>query len=592
MNWAEFHFIRPWWLLALLPAAAMLFLLLKNRLARGNWTQVCDTELLPFLLQDQPSPQRRSHLLFAALATLFCILALAGPSWQRLPSPAFRNDSALVIALDLSKSMNATDTKPSRLAKARYKITDILKLRKDGQTALLVYGGDAFTVTPLTTDIATINSQLEALNTGIMPSPGSNIQLAIDKSAELLRQSGLTKGHILLVTDSDAVNIDAAGDYTLSVLALGSSSGAPIPGAGGGFIKDAAGNIVIAKLDSAGLAALASAGHGVYQEVTPNDDDIKRLNALFNRADPGSSQEQSNLLLEHWDDKGPWLALLVLPWAALRFRKGLLSLALLCLLPIPRPAEAFDWQSLWQTQNQRAQHAFEQQQFEQAAEQFNNPDWRAAAQFRAEQYQQAAETLKDTQTADGHYNRGNAFAKAGQLQEALDEYGQALKLDPNHADAKFNKELIEKQQQEKEQQQQDKDQQSSDQHDQKQDQSKSDSSSKPGDQQQQKQDTQPAEEKQAEEKKAAEQQQGEQEGKKDKTDQQQAKPQAADEKSEKKDEKTEQAAEAEPAELTEAQRANQQLLKRIPDQPTGLLKRKFRYQYGQRRAPTTATKDW
>lgn len=593
MNWTDFHFIRPWWLLALLPAAAVLVLLWRNRLARGNWSQVCDAELLPFLLQDQASPQRRSQLLFAALAVLCCIVALAGPSWQRLPSPAFRNDSALVIALDLSKSMNAADNKPSRLAKARYKIADILKQRKDGQTALLVFGGDAFTVTPLTSDVATINSQLEALNSGIMPSPGSNLQLAIDKSAELLRQAGLTQGHILLVTDSDAANADAVDNYTLSVLALGSSSGAPIPGAGGGFLKDAAGNIVIAKLDSAGLAALASAGRGVYQEVSSSDDDIQRLTALFNRAEPGSSQEQSNLLLEQWDDKGPWLALLIVPWAALRFRKGLLSLALLCLLPLPRPAEALEWQNLWKNPDQLGQQAFEQQQFEQAAGQFDDADWRAAAQFRAEHYQQAAETLKHTQTAEGHYNRGNALAKAGQLQEALDEYAHTLKLDPNHADAKFNKELIEKQQQQQDQQQQNQDQQSEEK-DQKQEQSKSDQSSGQGDQQQN-QEQQSAEEKQAEEKDAAEKQQQAAKAAKQAKDnaEQAAKPQAGEEKSENKDEKDQTAEQASEAkEMTEAQRINQQLLKRIPDQPTGLLKRKFRYQYGQRRAPTTATKDW
>jgi len=599
MNWAEFHFIRPWWLLALLPAAAMLMLLLKNHVARGNWADVCDAELMPFILQHQPSPQRRSYLLAASLATLLCILALAGPTWQRLPSPAFRNDSALVIALDLSKSMNATDTKPSRLSKARYKIADILQLRKDGQTALLVYGGDAFIVTPLTTDIATINSQLEALTTNIMPSPGSNTQLAIDKSAELLRQAGLTKGHILLVTDSNADHAAAPGDYQLSILALGTTAGAPIPAGGGGFVKDAAGNIVIAKLDSAGLSELAAAGHGLYQTVTANDDDIKNLSSLFNRAEPGSSQEQSDLLLEQWDDKGPWLALLLLPWAALRFRKGLLSLLLLCLLPMPREAAAFDWQSLWQTPDQQAQKAFESQQFEQAATQFNDPNWRAAAQFRAGQYQQAAETLKDAQTADGLYNLGNALAKAGQFQQALEAYQQALKLDPKHSDAKFNKELIEKQQQQQKQQQ-GKDQQSSDQQDQQQDQSKSDQSSAQGEQDDQQQQSNPQDQSQNQSKKAdenkadAEQQDSKdaKDGEQKNPEQKDAKSQAAEQKTGKEDPEAKPAEPLEAIEQTEAQRANQQLLNRIPDQPTGLLKRKFRYQYGQRRQLRNPGADW
>ena len=187
---ADFHFLRPWWLLALLPAALVLFSLLKNKAQRGDWTRVCDAELLPYILQEQPTQTRNGGWLAAALATLLCILALAGPTWERLPGPAFRNDSALVIALDLSESMNAADIKPSRISRARYKIADILKQRKDGQTALLVYSGDAFTVTPLTTDTSTINSQLEALTTDIMPSPGSNPARAIEKARSEERRVG------------------------------------------------------------------------------------------------------------------------------------------------------------------------------------------------------------------------------------------------------------------------------------------------------------------------------------------------------------------------------------------------------------------
>lgn len=600
MSFAEFHWLRPGWLLALLPAAVLLAMLVKNRLGRGDWSEVCDPELLPFILQDQPAPAKRGSLIGAAIAMLLTVLALAGPTWQRLPSPAFRNDSALVIALDLSKSMNATDVKPSRLARARYKIADILKQRKDGQTALLVYSGDAFTVTPLTTDTATINSQLEALTTDIMPSPGSNTTLAVEKSVELLRQASLAQGHILLVTDgadgdSAGQATGALGDYRLSVLALGTEAGAPIPLPGGGFVKDRGGAIVVARLDASALMAMAADGHGIYQPVTADDDDVARLSATFGRAEPGQSQQQADLLLQQWDEKGPWLALLVLPWAALRFRKGILSLMLLCLLPLPRDANAFDWQSLWHTPNQRAQQAFDRQQFDQAAEQFENPDWRAAAQYRAGQYQQAAETLKDAASADGHYNRGNALAKAGQLQEALQAYQQTLKLDPNHADAKYNKELIEKQLQDQQQQgddqksspQQDKDQkdpQADDASGQSDSRQKSSQSQNQQDEQsQQGQQPQPADRDQGQNQPPPKPQQQDRNGH-DQGEKQQAKP--AEEQPEQA-----RAAEDQPPE-TEADRANQQLLKRIPDEPTGLLKRKFRYQYGQRGKSAASNQDW
>lgn len=602
--WTAFHFLRPWWLLAIVPAATLLYLLARHKYRRGDWTSVCDAELLPFILQDKPGQAHPGGWFGAALACLLCILALAGPTWERLPSPAFRNDSALVIALDLSQSMNAADIKPSRISRARYKISDILQQRKDGQTALLVYSGDAFTVTPLTTDSATINSQIEALTTDIMPSPGSNTGVAITKAAALLRQSGLANGDILLVTDgADADSIRQAdsllGGYRLSVLAVGSPEGAPIPVAGG-FLKDSHGNIVVARLDSAELSQLAGAGHGVFQPITADDSDIERLGGLFNQVKNNDSTQKTHLLLEQWNEAGPWLLLLVLPWGALRFRKGLLTLGLLCLLPLPQPAAALDWQSLWRTQDQRGQQAFQQQQYQQAAEQFSHPDWRAAAQYKAGQFQEAAETLKDSQTADGHYNRGNALAKAGQLQPAIQAYQAALKLDPNHADARYNKELLEKQLQDQ-QNQQSQDKQASDQ--------QVSNNQSQQDQQQSSQAEQQNQDARKEQNRAKDREPNQTEQKdegqaSDKPEQNQDKQPQPDQQAEQPDDarrepkqpKPEQATKqpiAQPAaEQDETKRANEQLLKRIPDEPTGLLKRKFKYQYGQRDPPPHSGPDW
>ena len=600
---AEFHFLRPYCLLTLLPATVLLFLLIKNKYRRGDWVQVCDAELLPFILQEQPAQSHTLRWMLTALAALLSILALAGPTWERLPGPAFRNDSALVIALDLSKSMDATDVKPSRISRARFKISDILKQRKDGQTALLVYSGDAFTVTPLTTDTATINSQLEALNTDIMPSPGSNTLTGMQKAVDLLRQAGLAQGHVLLITDgADAESVSKAkeimGDYRLSVLALGTQDGAPIPQPGGGFLKDERGNIVVARLDTGELSSLASAGKGLFQPATDNDSDIERLGEMFNAASHSDKTGQTDLLLQQWDEKGPWLLLLVLPWAALQFRKGLLMWAIVCLLPLTKPAEALDWQHLWQTPDQLAQQAFQQQQYQQAAEKFDNPDWRAAAQYKAGQYQAAAETLKDTQSADGHYNRGNALAMSGQLQEAVSAYQQALKIDPNHVDAKHNKELVEKQLQE--QQKQSKQDQSSEQkyQNQEQKQQPSEQDKQQNEDKQQKQGQgQDQQSKNDEPSEDAKQHQAEKQPpieNQDKT-QEKAQPKPDESKADEAQPKEQQPRQqAEPAtpEQQETQRANEQLLRRIPDQPTGLLKRKFKYQYGQREPPPHNGPDW
>ncbi|MCK9621807.1 MAG: VWA domain-containing protein [Methylobacter sp.] len=588
MNLAEFHFIRPYWLLALIPYLAILAVMLRNKLSQGNWSAVCDAALLPYLLQEKAVNQSRWPLTAGALAALLAIVALAGPTWERLPSPVFRNDSALIIALDLSRSMDATDIKPSRLVMARYKIADILKQRKDGQTALLVYAGDAFTVTPLTDDTETIDSQLSALNTDIMPSQGSNTVSALEKAVELFKQAGLQKGSILLVTDGvDADKTLAAvkslDKYQLSILGVGTDDGAPVALPEGGFLKDEQGNIVVPKLNSSELKKLAQAGNGVYQTITANNEDIQAVLTNVDRSVQQQGKQNDNLVLDQWAEKGPWLLLLVLPLAALTFRKGLLCFALLLMLPLPKNSYALGWQDLWQTKDQQAQQAYNNKDYEKAAERFENPDWKAAAHYKAGEYDKALESLKSSKSESSAYNQGNALAKAGQLEEAIKAYEKALAVNPNDSDAKHNKEVVEKElEKQKQDQQQDDKQQSKDDSQQNKDkdqpeksgEQKSDQNKdeeKPEQKPEQKQsDKQPSDENQqqdkAEEKKPEDEKSQQAEQGKDEQNKEQAKEQAP--------------VEAEPTD--EQQQANEQWLKRIPDDPAGLLKRKFKYQYGQR----------
>ena len=625
MNLAEFHFIRPYWLLAIIPYVVIVVLMLRNKLSLSNWSAVCDAELLPYLLQEKAVNQSRWPFTTGAIAAVLVIISLAGPTWQRLPSPVFRNESALAIALDLSRSMDAEDIKPSRLIRVRYKIADILKQRKDGQTALLVYAGDAFTVTPLTDDTETIDSQLSALTTDIMPSEGSNTEFVLEKAVELFKQSGLQKGQILLVTDG--VNVDktmaavkALDDYTLSILGVGTIDGAPIALPEGGFLKDEQGTIVIPKLNAGDLAKLAQAGKGVYQTITADDADIQTLLSIVDKPVQQQGKENKNLLLDQWEDKGPWVLLLVLPLAALSFRKGLLCFALLLLLPLPKNSYALEWQDLWQNKDQQAQQAYKNNQFEQAAKLFENPDWKAAAHYKAGEYDKALENyvpkqeLGNERNATIFYNQGNALAKSGQLEQAIKAYEKALTLNPDDADAKYNKELVEKEleKQKQEQQQQDNKQDDKQQQQQQQEQDKKQADNqqqskqnsqqgKEGDKSEQSEEQKESEQKpeQSEEKKSEQQQADEQASPENK--EQQNKPEEkkpdtdkAQQAEQKKDETKEQPkqapANAQPSD--EEQQANEQWLKRIPDDPAGLLKRKFKYQYGQRKHQANGNTEW
>ena len=600
MSFAEFHFIRPTWLLAMFPYLVIIVFMLRNKLSRGNWSAVCDADLLPYLLQEKPRQNNRWVLTSSAIAAFLVIVALAGPSWQRIPSPVFRNESALVIALDLSRSMDAEDIKPSRLIRARYKIADILKRRKDGQTALLVYSGAAFTVTPLTDDTETIASQLTALTTDIMPSEGDNAELVLNKAVDLFKQAGLQKGQILLVTDGVDVGktketATALENYSLSILGIGTTEGAPIALSSGGFLKDERGSIVIPKLNAADLAKLAQQGNGVYQSISTDDSDILALLSALEQPIKQQGKENKNLLLDQWEDKGPWLLLLVLPLVALNFRKGLLTIGLVLLLPLPKNSYAVEWQDLWQNKDQQAAQAYKNKDFDKAASLFENPDWKAAANYKAGAYDKALESLvpkPDEKNAAVLYNQGNALAKSGQLEPAIKAYEKALALNPNDDDAKYNKELVEKALEKQKQEQKKQDQQKKKDKQDKQD--KSDQSDKDD---QQKKDGEPSE--QSEQQKASDQKPEQSEEKKPQQQHadEQGTPDNKEPEKQPEADKAEQAAEAKKADAKqqpkptkelaqptdEQQQANEQWLNRIPDDPAGLLKRKFKYQYGQQR---------
>ncbi|PKM11387.1 MAG: hypothetical protein CVV13_09350 [Gammaproteobacteria bacterium HGW-Gammaproteobacteria-3] len=583
MNLHDLHFIRPYWCWALLPWLIILLWLIRHKLSQGNWSKVCDEALLPYILQQKNARLAKMPLIVGALASLLAIIALAGPTWERLPLPVFRNDSALVIALDLSLSMNAADVKPRRLIRARYKIADILKQRSDGQTALLVYAGDAFTVTPLTDDTGTISSQLSVLTTDIMPSQGNNSRAALQQAKQLLKQAGFQQGDVLWITGGHGIDfemtktaIKALGAYSLSILGVGTETGAPIQVATGGFVKDRRGNIVVPKLDAGRLAQLAATGHGMYRTITDDDRDISALTAYFDSKLQADGAEQSDLRLQQWAEQGPWLVLLILPLAALFFRKGLLSIALLLLLPFPEKSYALEWQDLWQTQDQQAQKAYQAQQFDAAAGQFQNPQWRAAAQYQAGHYDQVVETLQGIETADSFYNQGNALAQSGQLEQALKAYDKALAIDPENENARYNKDIVEKEL--KEQHQKNDQKQENDQQD-----PQNSAQDKPGETSEQPEDSKPSDKSENGTQQSSGQdsqtepqnQSNTEQADTDKAGQEQAEQNP-------QQEKPQAAPSAGHKPLDETEQANEQWLNRIPDDPGGLLRRKFLYQYGQR----------
>ncbi len=594
MDFSHFHFLRPWafWLLLLLPA--LLWLPRLPGLRGGSWQQVVDARLLPFLLQGQSSATRQRSAGWMLL-WLVAVLALAGPSWSWQEVPVMQNLQARVLVLDLSASMNATDIAPSRLQRARFKITDLLKSRKEGQHALVVFAGDAFVVTPLSDDWRTIQSLLPALTTDLMPVQGSRIDRGLEKALDVLQQAGAAEGEVIVLSDSPADEralkaarqLKRAG-HRVSVLAIGTETGAPVPGPRGGFLQDRQGQIVISKLDPDSLEALAQAGGGRMVRLSADDSDIRQL-------EPDKLPEKDQLqALEGrqsriWEDRGWWLLPLVILLFLPLFRRGwLFSLALLPLLQ-PAPAQALDWQDLWLRPDQQAWRQLQQQQAEQAAALAQDPALKGEALFRAgqpeaaaEQWQQWAEQAQTPeQQAEAWYDRGNALAHAGKIQQAIEAYQQAEQLNPQLADASHNRKVLEdflqQQQQQNQNQQNQQNQQQQDQ------QNEQNAQQEPA----QSQNTDSGEQSEQENRQPQQQEPSEQE----EAQAQQEPAQSEDAEDRPPEGQLQQTQPQDP--LTEEERqALEQWLRQVPDDPGGLLRRKFLYQYSQRKQQQQEEQPW
>ena len=490
----QFHWLRPAWLLAMLPAIILAIFLWRKKRHAYQWQQLIAPELLPFLLDGKTVHTKKSLIWVLLFAWIISSLALAGPSWIKRPTPVEKNQNALVILLDLSYSMVSEDIKPSRIARARLKIADILRERKDGQTALVAYAGEAHTVTPISDDSATIVSLLPSMHPTIMPLQGSNTEDAVARGIQLLHDAGASQGDLLLITDGVVLeafdkiqSLLAGGKIRLNILGVGTTQPVPIPNVdAGGFLRNEAGTIITTQLNSTELSQLAQRVNGRFHEISTNNSDIDYLKPRELKDEDKPKIQRD---FDQWIDQGHWLIFLLLPIVLLCFRRGLLfSILLIPLLSFtPSKSYAFGFDDIWLTKNQQAQQQLKSGDAKSAAEKFDSAEWKAAAQYRAGDFAGAAESYSKINTASSHYNRGNALAKAGKLEDAIKAYDEALKRDASMEDAKKNRELTEKLlQQQKEQQEKNKDNKNQDQKDQKNDDKKEDENKDQQNQQDQK----------------------------------------------------------------------------------------------------------
>lgn len=446
---ADFHFLRPAALLLLLALPLCWYAWRHGRTDAGAWRGAVDAHLLPHLLERIDGGSGRGGLVLAASLWALASIALAGPAWEREPMPLYRNQAARVLVLELAPSMAAQDVKPSRLERARYKLDDILSRSRDYQTALLGYAGDAFVAAPLTDDVETVRNLVDALDPTTMPVIGNATGRAIDAAASLIEQAGLHRGEIVVLADSAGSDADAAArrararGYDVSVLGLGTSAGAPVALAQGDFLKDDDGNVVISRLDETALRAVAAAGGGRYATLSVDGSDLDALLAPTVDVDARGAPGDGEAASARWRDRGPWLLLALLPLALASFRRGwLMVLAFLALAPSPR-AQAASFSDLWQRADQQAAAALAAGDAKRAAELAPTPEWRGGAAYRSGDFAAAESAYAKAAGADGAYNHGNALAKLGRFEEAIAAYDEALRREPGMADAEANRKAVE-----------------------------------------------------------------------------------------------------------------------------------------------------
>jgi Ca-activated chloride channel homolog len=301
------HFIRPFWLLTLIPALLYVSWVIYSQRQSNPWKSVCDPHLLPALLQSSSYKSRNFINIILFLFFTICIMALAGPSWKKAKLPIYQDVSSLMLILDLSAAMQDTDLTPDRLTRAKFKIRDLINSAQNTQMGLVVFTAEGFVASPLSQDANTLNAMLDEIYPQMMPVAGSDIAQGLTQGLALLKQGAVDHSNILLITASEptsnslseAKSISDAG-YHLNVLAM--------------LTSNATTQTTITKLQQ-----LATLGGGSFYLFSPDATDIQNILSKNKIKQSIKDDKVENAIL--WQDAGPWLCLLLIPFALIVLRE-------------------------------------------------------------------------------------------------------------------------------------------------------------------------------------------------------------------------------------------------------------------------------
>ncbi|MEM8491026.1 MAG: VWA domain-containing protein [Pseudomonadota bacterium] len=321
---SQFHFLRPLWLLVL-PILGTLWWLARSRsLGRVRSLPLLSSHLQTALTLHQSNSTVFHPVDAQALAALLLVFAAAGPSWSREPSPWVSETAPLVAAIEVSDSMRANDLTPNRLARARFKLLDLLEQRTGARTALIAYAGSAHIVLPLSSDLNAIQPLLESLDPQVMPKPGASARAVLEPALKLLGDSA-SKGTILYLTDGfDALDIDPIREFSakrsnpaLVGLLVGTEEGGSALLPDGTPARDEDSSRVDTSIDTAVLQRIEREAELPVVRLSSDGGDVRKLLRYIE-----SNQAYADDPDARWRDQGWWLLFPAAGLILLGFRRG------------------------------------------------------------------------------------------------------------------------------------------------------------------------------------------------------------------------------------------------------------------------------
>lgn len=414
----NFHFLRPWVLFFLILPLGFYF---KNIRLEGKisaWENVCDKNLLDFLLIRRGGHKKISLKKFFYIGLLSSIIGAAGPAWKKVEVPTFTIENPSMFVLSLAQDMQLTDITPSRLERAKFMISDIADHFPDGQFGLEVYSQEPYIISPITDDIKIIKSLLPQITPNIVPDQGDRLDRAIDLAIERFKSAKYSSGHIILFASDVGQRLDFALDAIQKASKLNYSI-----------------NVIDTSYSGNDkLQMLAEKGNGVYLSVKE-----ARLDKLISKINEKNQEkvQLSQNLRSNFLDYGYYLVFLGLLCMLPFFRRGLLILFIFYLFSAEAQA------GFLLNDNQEGLEFFNNNQYDLAFQKFKDPIWKGLSLYKQEKNEEALKEFEKVKTDVGLYNTGVVLTKLCKYEEALKSFSESLKLNPQNKDASYNKKVLE-----------------------------------------------------------------------------------------------------------------------------------------------------